>query len=696
MELLAYLLKMFACMAIFFAFYLLFLRKLTFFKLNRFYLLGTLLLSVIVPALQFSITRQVPVVKDEVVFQAENQEENRMALEMPTPTAVVSPVPVQVAFEWQKLIVPFYVLVALVLLAITIFKLIKLLKNLGKAATVCNGIKLVPKTDGFTNCSFFNYVFIDEKNLTAHELTVILAHERVHVEQYHSADKVLLSFAKAVLWINPMVYLFDKALEEAHEFEADAVASKRLGVKPYADLLLRLAMVKPALPLIHHFVKSPIKERIKMLLNQKSGNMKKLVYVLALPVILALGYGFTVNYVDVITSPNNNQFTLVVDAGHGGANNGARANGLTEKDLTLRVAKEIKNLAKSYAINVVLTRANDVALPLNERVKAKGDFFITLHADATADKNTFWVAKAPNLNYEVVKDYRTADMTWYLHTHFKNLAGVKYNNKPKQLALYTLKNNPSPALAINLGSVKNISDARNLKSKAHITLLAKTILAAFEDYNQHAQTDEELKKVIAGSKASNKYINGVIGNLRKGESFTIFNLQSGKVTYKIHCNKLINEIKEGDNLNVLLGRSAMPPPPKGKNWPAEDANSYIGEIVKDGNGKLLYQFENESTWRKSARYKSLVAEANLIAGKQLTGIIERIHYFGVAKIADGLILKVDEKRYRVYIQPKLMQTLAFRPGDKLEVSTNKIEVWQDSNYPVIMANKTSIKTPLPN
>ena len=59
MELFNYLLKVSACSALFFAFYLLVLRKLTFFKINRFYLLFSVLISFIIPALQFTIEREV-------------------------------------------------------------------------------------------------------------------------------------------------------------------------------------------------------------------------------------------------------------------------------------------------------------------------------------------------------------------------------------------------------------------------------------------------------------------------------------------------------------------------------------------------------------------------------------------------------------------------------------------------------------
>jgi hypothetical protein len=294
MELLNYLLKVSACTAIFFAFYLLILRRLTFFKINRFYLLVTLLISFVIPSLHFTVENEVPLVAEKAVVTA-------TPMEMPLPQ--ISDLPSKqmdvapVAFDWTQLIMPFYTLTVGVLLMIAICRLVQLLRHTVKDPIKINNLKLVAKTTGFTNCSFFNYVFIDKDRLSENELEILLAHESVHARQYHSIDKLVMLLAKAFLWFNPIVYLYDKVLEEAHEFEADEATSQSFGSENYANLLLRLAVVKTDIPLVHNFVKSPIKERIKMLFNQKSKNMKKLVYVLALPIVLGLVWLFAVQNV---------------------------------------------------------------------------------------------------------------------------------------------------------------------------------------------------------------------------------------------------------------------------------------------------------------------------------------------------------------------------------------------------------------
>lgn len=82
--------------------------------------------------------------------------------------------------------------------------------------------------------------------------------------------------AKAIMWFNPVIYLWDKALEQTHEYEADEATANQFGSKDYASLLLKLAVSESQTALVHNFVKSPIKERIKMLFNTKSKKMKKI------------------------------------------------------------------------------------------------------------------------------------------------------------------------------------------------------------------------------------------------------------------------------------------------------------------------------------------------------------------------------------------------------------------------------------
>ena len=85
--------------------------------------------------------------------------------------------------------------------------------------------------------------------------------------------------------------------------------------------------------------------------------------------------------------------TIVLDPGHGGPDTGAIVNGVVEKEVALAFAKTLAaKLEAAGGFNVVMTRANDVFIPLSERVRIARDanaaLMISIHADTlpeTAD-----------------------------------------------------------------------------------------------------------------------------------------------------------------------------------------------------------------------------------------------------------------------------------------------------------------------
>jgi N-acetylmuramoyl-L-alanine amidase len=80
--------------------------------------------------------------------------------------------------------------------------------------------------------------------------------------------------------------------------------------------------------------------------------------------------------------------TVVVDAGHGGEDPGARGRGGTlEKDVTLAIAKILKErIDREPGMRAVLTRDGDYFIPLAQRVhkarRVQADLFVSVHADA--------------------------------------------------------------------------------------------------------------------------------------------------------------------------------------------------------------------------------------------------------------------------------------------------------------------------
>lgn len=299
MEWLNYLLKVSACSGLFYIFYHFCLQKLTFFSVNRIYLLSTLAISFVIPALQLQVER--PADERSQVREVTAVYTGTFT-DLPAPAAAIQSSLPQTdealsAIDWLQVLFVLYWLSTFIMLSIFAFQALQLLKHTRQINQKIGRLRVVFKQEGFTNCSFLNYVFLNREELSDEEMAVILQHENVHISRYHSVDKMIIAVCKALLWFNPVIYLYDKALVQVHEYEADKETSVAIGSTSYASMLLAIAVRKNNPSLTHSFVRNPLKGRIRMLFSNPSKNRKKLMYLAALPIGLALIWTFAVQVV---------------------------------------------------------------------------------------------------------------------------------------------------------------------------------------------------------------------------------------------------------------------------------------------------------------------------------------------------------------------------------------------------------------
>lgn len=109
--------------------------------------------------------------------------------------------------------------------------------------------------------------------------------------------------------------------------------------------------------------------------------------------IIIVSISFVCIFAAHAKTENNKNFTVVIDAGHGGKDIGAADNGVKEKDINLKVAKNLESLIKKKLKNtkVVMTRDDDTYLTLQQRAdkanKSQGDIFISIHTNSVDKKN---------------------------------------------------------------------------------------------------------------------------------------------------------------------------------------------------------------------------------------------------------------------------------------------------------------------
>lgn len=137
----------------------------------------------------------------------------------------------------------------------------------------------------FTSFSFFKKIVIGTK---VRGIKAIEDHERVHVEQGHSYDLILVELVAIFNWFNPIVYWIKKELKFQHECIADEICSS--DKVSYAELLVSHALQTDVGLLRHEFSnQSFLKKRIMMLFKNKSNRKKKFLYLSVVPLIGIVG-----------------------------------------------------------------------------------------------------------------------------------------------------------------------------------------------------------------------------------------------------------------------------------------------------------------------------------------------------------------------------------------------------------------------
>ena len=196
-----YILQIVAFQLVFLLIYDAFLKRETFFNINRLYLLVTSLLSVVLPFIKIETIREtvaedfVIVLPEVIIGKLEPVSNVDLLLQEQAGLSVMEPTtPI-----WQIL------LIAGMVLALTIFlyKIIKIYILRHTNPKRWNGnILLVHVLKSTSAFSFFNTVFLGEQ-ISDKEKPTILKHELVHVKQLHSIDLLWFELLRIALWFNP-------------------------------------------------------------------------------------------------------------------------------------------------------------------------------------------------------------------------------------------------------------------------------------------------------------------------------------------------------------------------------------------------------------------------------------------------------------------------------------------------------------
>jgi len=283
----SYIVKTILCSAILILIYYLVLEREKIYRFNRFYLLFSIVFSFIIPVITIKI---------------------RTAVSLISPTVYQPVSSIQGAVSQQTLpsvnenITPGNILL-LVYLGVTLFLFIRFIINVivlfikikNNDSVPYHGAKLVLTGDNHVPHSFLNYIFIFKEDYVKGNIEKeIFNHELAHVRQRHSLDILFIELITLFAWINPILFLYRRAIQLNHEFLADEfVVNSVTSPHDYQLLLLDKAMQPSVLVLSSSFNYLQTKKRIIMMTKKTSFRIAILKQIALIPVIIITGFLFS-------------------------------------------------------------------------------------------------------------------------------------------------------------------------------------------------------------------------------------------------------------------------------------------------------------------------------------------------------------------------------------------------------------------
>lgn len=218
---------------------------------------------------------------------------------------------------------------------------------------------------------------------------------------------------------------------------------------------------------------------------------------MALPLTFFLLCAFAANRQAAEPPRGAPPLTVVIDAGHGGSDNGTIAGDVKEKDIDLALALKVKALAPEYQINVLLTRQTDEMAGGKSDKRASleycvemaktgnADLFVSLHVDNSGGgkpRHGFGAFVSPDNSHFAESQKLGSALLDAVRTTY---AADELLHQPTQ-GVYVLRQNPIPAVLLECGFIDNPTDLAFIQDPGNQAAIARDILRGIRNYQQAA------------------------------------------------------------------------------------------------------------------------------------------------------------------------------------------------------------------
>jgi TonB family protein len=281
-DVLLYLTKSILAGALFYGFYQLVMRRESYLRFNRYYLLVSALLMVLLPFFGslipfnlFSPSSQAPIrviTLPEVVI---------------TGVRIITPEQEKAFLDWAIIGYVAITSAMLIGLLLSIYRIVRFYRSAMNAEKLENNIYVIP--DSGSPFSFLGRVFISRQYAQHPGLKSIIIHENAHIRQLHLIDLIFLEILSSIFWFNPFFFLIKRALREVHEYLADReVIRQGEEALTYQKILFNEVSGNPQYIIANNF-NLLTKKRIVMLIK-KSGKMAAFRIGMLLPLLIAASF----------------------------------------------------------------------------------------------------------------------------------------------------------------------------------------------------------------------------------------------------------------------------------------------------------------------------------------------------------------------------------------------------------------------
>jgi beta-lactamase regulating signal transducer with metallopeptidase domain len=261
MKILLYILVSSVCLSILYIAFRLIYRNEANFRQMRVFLMGSVLLSLLLPISHYKIPLGNSQSNTVIIGQISNPAKVAGGMTQNTSLNI----------DWNGVAVDIYLLMAAIFLARILLQLIILAINYIKSKKLKRNDCVLLFNHNFRNTfSFFDWIFISPAKIKKEDLEHIIIHERIHATQLHTLDLIVIELLTAVMWFNPLIWMMKNSIQLVHEYLADEGAlNTGIDKHRYQALLINQITEDKLISLSSSFNHSLIKKRMKMMLNKK-------------------------------------------------------------------------------------------------------------------------------------------------------------------------------------------------------------------------------------------------------------------------------------------------------------------------------------------------------------------------------------------------------------------------------------------